>query len=105
MLDTVGHRGRWPTKLSDYMSAGLPAVLTRVGDVAELVQRHRAGWVAAPEAAALGDALVAAVTAPDRAARGAAGRALAEGELSWRSVAARLDSFYGLVTREWKAAA
>lgn len=105
MLDTVGHRGRWPSKLSDYMSAGRPTVLTDVGDVAALVRSHGIGWVSAPDATSLGQALVDAVGAPDRDARGAAAQELAAGELSWRNVAARLSSFYAEVSRQWQAAA
>jgi len=105
MLDTIGHRGRWPGKLSDYMSAGVPAIVTRVGDVAELVERNRLGWVAAPDATSLASAIVEAVEATDREERGAAGRALADGELSWRCVAGRLDTFYTSAMNDWKAAA
>ena len=105
MLDTIGHRGRWPGKLSDYMSAGVPAIVTDVGDVGRLVEQHRIGWVARPDAASLGNAFVEAVEALDLHERGAAGRALANGELSWRSVAGRLDSFYDDVMNDAKVAA
>src|SRR5690606_9585168 len=57
MLDTIGHRGRWPGKLSDYMSAGVPAIVTRVGDVAELVERNRLRWVAQPRATYIASAV------------------------------------------------
>lgn len=105
MLDTIGHRGRWPGKLSDYMSAGVPAIVTRVGDVAGLVEQHGAGWVVQPDATSLANAFVEAVRALDRHERGGAGRALANGALSWCSVAGTLDAFYGQVTNDWKAAA
>src|SRR5690606_34334076 len=90
---------------SDYMSAGVPAIVTRVGDVAELVERNRLGWVAEPDATSLASAIVEAVEATDREERGAAGRALADGELSWRCVAGRLDTFYTSAMNDWKAAA
>jgi glycosyltransferase involved in cell wall biosynthesis len=105
MLDTVGHRGRWPAKLSDYMSGGIPTIVTDVGDVADLVRSHGIGWVAAAEPRALADAMGAALAATDRTARGAAAARLAAGPLSWRSVAADVETFYLQVTRQWKAAA
>lgn len=105
MQDTIGHRGRWPGKLSDYMSAGVPAIVSDVGDVGSLVERHRIGWVAQPDATSLGNTFVQALEASDREERGAAGRALANGELSWRSIAARLDSFYGHLMNDSKVAA
>jgi glycosyltransferase involved in cell wall biosynthesis len=96
MLDTVGHRGRWPSKLSDYMAAGRATVVTRVGEAAELVEERGLGWTAAPTRAALGAALAGALGAPaERAAAGARARACATTELAWTTVAARLEAFYG----------
>lgn len=105
MLDTIGHRGRWPAKLSDYMSAGIPTVVTDVGDVADLVRTHGIGWVAAAEPGALAETMGAVLAAADRAARGAAAAILAAGPLSWRNVAAAVESFYLQVSKQWKAAA
>ena len=105
MLDTIGHRGRWPSKLSDYMSAGIPTAMTRVGDAAGLVERAGIGWVADPTPAAFANALVAAVTDRTRAQRGAAARTHARGDGSWTAMADRLNSLYHEVRTEWKAAA
>ena len=105
MHDTVGHRARWPAKVAEYMSAGIPTVVTDVGDIARIVREHRIGWVARPDPAELGDALVRAASGRDGAECGERARVLARGELSWRHVARRLDSFYGEVMGQWRAAA
>ena len=105
MHDTIGHRGRWPSKLSDYMRAGLPTIVTTVGDVARLVQDHASGWTTAPDAESMAAALVHAATSPDAAARGLNARGLASGELSWRRMAQKLDSFYQRVQAQWSQAA
>ncbi|MHB1168916.1 MAG: glycosyltransferase [Longimicrobiales bacterium] len=105
MHDTTGHRGRWPAKASDYMAAGLPTIITDVGDMAAVVRERAIGWVSAPEPVALARAIGEAVNASDREARGQRARTIANGDLSWRSVAARLDSFYGGVMDEWRKVA
>ena len=64
-----------PNVVAEAMATGLPAVVTDVGDAAELV--GNTGWVVAPgDAAGLAEALRTAVDAGDeqRAARGAAAR-------------------------------
>ena len=105
MRDTIGHRGRWPSKLSDYMRAGLPTIVTAVGDVGRLVQEHAMGWSTAPTPQAFGDAMVQAARNPDAAARGLNARGLASGALSWRSMADRLELFYSQVQTQWSQAA
>jgi glycosyltransferase involved in cell wall biosynthesis len=95
LQDTIANRGRWPSKVNDCLAAGRAVVLTRVGDAAPLVERARAGWVAAPESGALADTLAQALE--DRAARDAAGqhaRALAETDLAWSRLATGLADFY-----------
>lgn len=97
LSDTVSNRGRWPAKLSDYLCAGRPIVTTRVGDAADWVDRHDAGWTSAPEPADLGRALLAALAGAggEGLIRGGRGRALAAGPLSWQTVATEVEAFYG----------
>jgi len=95
MPDTIGHRGRWPGKISEYLSAGRPVLMTAVGDAAALVQRVGAGWTAPPMAEALAEAAARVLPDEEALARaGAAARALAEGDLSWDRLAGELESFY-----------
>src|SRR5439155_11503035 len=95
LRDTVANRGRWPSKINDYLAAARPVVITRVGDAAAVVERAQAGWVAGPEPTLLGETLALALE--DAAARDAAGqraRGLAETDLAWSRLAAALADFY-----------
>jgi glycosyltransferase involved in cell wall biosynthesis len=101
LRDNIASRGRWPSKLSEYLSAGLPIVTTRVGPAAELVAAAGAAAVAEPEPAALAHALAGVLAdEPRRRAMRAQALALAAGRLSWSSVAASLLDFYEL----WRGA-
>ncbi|HUF52051.1 MAG TPA: glycosyltransferase [Longimicrobiales bacterium] len=96
LRDTVAARARWPGKINDYLTAGLPAVLPRVGAAAAYIERGGAGVTCAAEATSLAAAMATALR--DDAARAAmsrAARALAAGELAWPRIADALDTFYG----------
>jgi len=81
--------------VAEALAAGVPVVITRAVALAPLVERHGAGWVVEPRAEEVAGALIAALQdEPQRAARGARGRAAARAELSWESVAPRLLAAY-----------
>jgi glycosyltransferase involved in cell wall biosynthesis len=46
MSDIIFNRGRWPNKIGDYLAAGRPVVVNRVGDIPDLVEKSKAGYVA-----------------------------------------------------------
>ena len=98
MRDTIGNRGRWPSKINDYFAAGRPTLMPLVGDAARLVRDADAGWTCEPLPEAMADAACAALAdrdGLDRAGREA--RALAEGPLSWSELGDRLANFYGAI--------
>ncbi len=93
--DTIGNRGRWPSKINDYLSAGRAVVMPRVSDAAELIVRRECGWVTMPDAHSFGEGMVAALS--DNAVADAAGeraRATARSELSWEVLGEELVGFY-----------
>lgn len=95
LRDTVASRGRWPGKLSDYLSGGVPIVMTRVGAAAAMIGDAGAAVLAPPTPAGFADAVIATVR--DGAAQsrlGARAFELAAGELSWHVMARRLVTFY-----------
>jgi glycosyltransferase involved in cell wall biosynthesis len=95
LSDTISSRARWPSKLSEYLEAGLPVVMTRVGEAAQLVERSGAGTLSEPSAGAFAARLVDTLSSQcTRTAMSARGRALARGELSWSRLAQRLLAFY-----------
>lgn len=93
LADRAANRGRLPNKLLDYMAAGRAVVASPVGDVRDIVERHRAGVLAddAGFAAALARLL------EDRDLREACGRnarLAAETEFAWHGLIDRLEAFY-----------
>ncbi|MCA2185160.1 glycosyltransferase [Nonomuraea cavernae] len=74
-----------PLTLIEAAMAGTPAVATRVGSVAEVVQDRRTGLLAAPDVTELADRTVRLLTDPDLA------RALGEAAIAWSSAAFDVD--------------
>lgn len=95
LSDTVANRGRWPSKVNEYLAAGRAVAMTAVGDVADWVGSHECGAVSAAEPAAFGDAIVDLLGNDDR--RRAAeinALAVAEGPLAWPSIAQHVHMLY-----------
>jgi glycosyltransferase involved in cell wall biosynthesis len=93
--DTLGNRGRWPSKVNDYLAAGCAVVMPHVGDVAELITRERLGWTTGADVESFARGIAAALRDRD-AARGAGDRArtIAAGPMSWAVLADQVFSFY-----------
>jgi glycosyltransferase involved in cell wall biosynthesis len=95
LRDTVSGRGRWPSKVGDYMCAARAVVMPRIGDAARCVDSVRAGWTCEPQPDAFAAALLTALESPAEAdAAGARGRVLAETELAWPTLAHEVNAFY-----------
>ena len=95
LSDTIANRGRWPSKLNEYVAVGRPTVASAVGDVAELFAEHEIGWTCAPDAAAMAQALDFALVDPGEAQRrGDVARAMAQASYSQEAVGHRLEDFY-----------
>jgi glycosyltransferase involved in cell wall biosynthesis len=99
LRDTGANRGRWPLKLSTYMEAGLPFVTSAIGDLGTFLLEHPAGLATLPEPEDLASTTLVLLANPaQRAALSSTGRSLAAHELSWRSVAGRVEEvYYGVV--------
>ena len=95
LRDTIANRGRWPSKINDYLASGRRILVTGVGDAAPYVASHGAGQVTAPSPAGLADGMLTLLAQSSGAA--AAGEAaaldLARGELSWRTIMDRVEPF------------
>lgn len=100
MRDTVAHRARWPGKVNEYLSAGLPVVQPAVGAAAGWIATAGAGRTCEPGAGSLGGALVGVLQSSEEERRrmSDAARRLAAGPLSWERVAGRLAEFYAAWT-------
>ena len=98
LRDTVGNRGRWPGKMNDYLAAGRPTLMTKVGDAPSYLERGGAGWAVEPNAEAFGEALLARLEDPSALEEaGTRARELAEGELSWSRIGDRIERAYEAV--------
>ena len=95
MADTIASRARWPSKVNPFLAAGRATVITRVGDLAALVEHESAAAVVPCQAVD-----IAALTLelldnkPLRERYEIRARQLAEGKLAWRDLVAHLERFY-----------
>jgi glycosyltransferase involved in cell wall biosynthesis len=95
LRDTIASRGRWPGKLSDYLSGGVPLVMCDVGGAARFVAGAGAARACSPDPATFARSVVRLLyDASARARLSDRARALAATDLSWASVARDLLSFY-----------
>jgi len=95
LRDTVANRGRWPSKVNDYLAAGRPTVMPAVGDAPAWLEEAGAGWTTSPDAAGLGRGIADVLDDPQaRDTAGAAARKLAEGALAWERLAVGVERFY-----------
>lgn len=78
-----------PLSLLEAMAAGLPAVATDVGDVADMLSPANRPYVTARDPEALASAMAALLRAPDREAIGRANQAKARSEFDERRMAER----------------
>jgi len=94
LTDRAANRGRLPGKVMYYMAAGRPTVASPVGDVADLIQRYRAGLLAS-DSHQFAEALRTLLE--DQALReelGSNARRAAETDLNWERRVEELEAFY-----------
>ena len=95
LSDSVANRGRWPSKINEYVAVGRPSVVCDVGDVADLVRDHDIGLVVPPRPDEFAAAIDELLAEPDRAAAmGDRARELALGDYSQDAVGEKLESYY-----------
>lgn len=101
MQDTNANRGRWPSKINDYMATGRPTVATQVGDIADLLKEEEIGLLSSdqPDAFATQTALLYA-NAILRVTMGRRARQLAETRFTWGQQASQLIDFYTSVLKQ-----
>lgn len=96
LTDSNANRGRFPIKLSDYLSVGRPIIATAVGDIKEFIEENKIGLTADDNPQAIAEAVVMlyenramAETHSQNALRMANTYAY-----SWQKSAKDLESFY-----------
>lgn len=84
LCDSIANRGRWPSKVAEYMAAARPVVATAVGDVAKLFADGGAGILTAPDPDSFAAGILKMYADPNRAEMGVRGREIASRQLLWR---------------------
>jgi len=94
LKDTIANRGRWPSKIGDYLAAGRPVAACAVGDLKGLFSRDLIGVLSRDEPQDLARATLSLLARPDLDELGHNARIVAERELSWNRLTNRLEAFY-----------
>ncbi|MDQ2839647.1 MAG: glycosyltransferase family 4 protein, partial [Acidobacteriota bacterium] len=83
LCDSIANRGRWPSKVAEYMAAERPVVATAVGDLARLFEDGRAGVLTAANPESFAEGILRLHADPNRKEMGRAGREIACKQLLW----------------------
>ena len=95
LKDSIASRGRWPSKINDYLAAGRPIVTCAVGDIGLLFERHLIGIATSDSPVPFAEAINSLLAnAPLRKAMGQNARRVAESELAWPIIADQLEAHY-----------
>jgi glycosyltransferase involved in cell wall biosynthesis len=94
LTDNIANRGRFPSKISDYLAAGRPVVATTVGDVALYYREDPIGILSDDEPEALAQATVDLLASPYLEELGRNARRVAETQLSWSALTDQLETLY-----------
>jgi glycosyltransferase involved in cell wall biosynthesis len=95
LRDSTANRGRWPSKIDDYLAAGKPVVATRVGDVAALIEEGQCGVLTDDIPEDFASKTLDVLRHPDWIDEmGRNARKVAETKLDWRLLTDQLERFY-----------
>lgn len=95
LSDTIANRGRWPSKVNEYVAVGRPTVACDVGDVANLLRDSDIGLLVRPEAADFASRIDELLEDPVRADHmGNRAREVARTSYSQDAIADKLEEFY-----------
>jgi glycosyltransferase involved in cell wall biosynthesis len=92
--DSTANKGKWPSKVCDYLAAGRAVVSTDVGDIAGLLRQVDASLISKPEPADFAAAVIAALANPRIGEFEIRGREIADEQLAWDKVTRTLEGFY-----------
>lgn len=95
LSDTIANRGRWPSKINEYVAVGRPTVACDVGDVASLLRDNEIGLLVSPDADDFAARIDELLRDPARAeAMGDRARQIARTTYSQATIADKLEEFY-----------
>jgi glycosyltransferase involved in cell wall biosynthesis len=95
LAPTLASRARWPSKVNPFLAAGRTVIITRVGDLAALLEREDAAVIADPTAESIASKTAAFLeTTAMRSKYEHRGRAVATEKLGWSVLSERLETVY-----------
>jgi glycosyltransferase involved in cell wall biosynthesis len=83
LCNSVANRGRWPSKIAEYMAAGRAVVATAVGDVPALFRDASPGVLTAADPQSFAEGILKMYANADRDEMGRRGREIACQQLGW----------------------
>lgn len=94
-LDRIANQGRWPGRINDYLSLGIPIITNPIGEMKTLLDEQEIGLLAEESAEGFAGALTQMIEDPERRRRmGDNARQLAENDLAWSTLIDRLEQAY-----------
>jgi glycosyltransferase involved in cell wall biosynthesis len=101
LSDNIANRGRWPSKVNEYVAVGRPIVACDVGDVAGLLRDNELGVMVRPESAEFAAGIDRLLRDPNRAREiGQRARTIARTVYSQDARAEELERFYRKIVSE-----
>lgn len=95
LCDSGANRGRWPYKLTDYISIARPIISTAVGDLADVIPQYGLGLVTPVDAKQFADETLSLLRDETRAqVIGQTARRAAEEVFNWDKLTDELEAFY-----------
>jgi len=92
--NTIANRGRWPSKIGDYLAAGRPVSACAVGDLINLFSRDSIGVLSRDDPRDFAEATLSLLARPDLDELGHNARRVAERDLAWDILTDKLEKFY-----------
>jgi glycosyltransferase involved in cell wall biosynthesis len=95
LCDSGANRGRWPYKLTDYITVARPTISTAVGDLAEVIPQYGLGLVTPVDVERFAEETLSLLRDEVRAqAIGQTARRAAEEVFDWDKLTEELEAFY-----------
>jgi glycosyltransferase involved in cell wall biosynthesis len=95
LKNTIASRGRWPSKINDYLAAGRPIVSTAVGDVSKLFEEYNIGDATQDRPEDLAQSAAELLSNESRLKEmGQNARCVAEEKFAWPILGDKLEHFY-----------
>ena len=94
LKNTIANRGRWPSKVCDYLAVGKPVVATKVGDICQLFENKQAGFLSNDNVESFSKNIIQALGLENLELNEKSARKIAIEQLDWKILTKKLEKFY-----------